>query len=256
MPAAPLPFLPGAPLPPPRRSPRRVARSQQYFLRLLCSPWNTSPSTQSRREEAERPPWRQGTRPIPRQQWEAPEPRLGHRPPFVAPLRKRPLPPAPTGPPTPAAKREQRVPSARPGTASALPREAAAAHTAPRGETAPPRDALSAGSAAPRPPRRPAVSLPLTHPLRTSRAPWVSTCSQRAGVRPPPQPRQPAGSPSAGSGGARRARPLPGCSRRASAAAARPRWWTHCSAGRADRLTNARSPPATYMPRPAARRGT
>lgn len=64
-----------------------------------------------------------------------------------------------------------------------------------------------------------------------------------------PAPRRPAAPPPA-------ERPLPGCSRRRSAAAARSRQRTHCSAGRADQLTQARPPPATYMPRPAARRGT
>lgn len=92
----------------------------------------------------------------------------------------------------------------------------------PAGRARSARDALPAGSAAPRLDAAP-LAFSFTHPRRTSRAPWVSTCSRGASARSP-------ASPSArGGGGGKRAR-CPGLPPR-SAAAARPRRRRHCSGG-------------------------
>lgn len=91
-------------------------------------------------------------------------------------------------------------------------------------------------SAAPRPLAAP-LAFSSTHPRRTSRAPWVSTCSRRASARSP-------ASPSAGSGGGRQARPLPGApaalSRGCPAPAAKALF------GRADWLRSTRRQPLIF----------
>lgn len=194
MPAAPLPLLHGPPPPPETLSPPGLPLPATSSKASLCSPRNTSHPTQRRRGEAELPPRRRGTGAHPRGSAAGATARATGRPFCCAPAEGTRCPP----------RRDLRPPAAQGGRRGRSPgrgRRLSSRGRRQRPTPAPPRDALPAGSAVPRPPPPPApvsLSLSLTHPRRTSRAPWVSTCSRRACARPP-----------AGSGGGRRARPLP-----------------------------------------------
>lgn len=224
MPAAPLPLLHGPPPPPETLSPPGLPLPATSSKASLCSPRNTSHPTQRRRGEAELPPRRRGTGAHPRGSAAGATARATGRPFCCAPAEGTRCPP----------RRDLRPPAAQGGRRGRSPgrgRRLSSRGRRQRPTPAPPRDALPAGSAVPRPPPPPPPrSLFLSHSLTHAVLLVLRGYPHARGVRAPGPP------PAAAVAG----EPVrcPGCSRRASAAAARPRRRRHCSAGRAGGQTD------------------
>lgn len=195
MPAAPLPLLHGPPPPPETLSPPGLPLPATSSKASLCSPRNTSHPTQRRRGEAELPPRRRGTGAHPRGSAVAAgaTARATGRPFCCAPAEGTRCPP----------RRDLRPPAAQGGRRGRSPgrgRRLSSRGRRQRPTPAPPRDALPAGSAVPRPPPppRPGLSFSLTHSLTPYFSCSVGIHMLAACVRPAPrrQRRWPA-SPSA-----------------------------------------------------------